>query len=180
MSQIVEANSAYIFLRLKQRKEPLVPPLESVKEQVEKGAKEAKAYELTLQKGNSLLDQLKKEKDLAKLAGANDLKVEETGWFQRNAPQLPKIGDLAELRGSGLPVSAQKPVADRLYTQKDAAYILAFKESQPADMEQFEKEKVLLKKQALVENRQRALAKYLESLKAKAKIKFNNDFFEAS
>lgn len=180
VSQIVEANSAYIFLRLKQRKEPAVPPLESVKEQVEKGAKEAKAYELTLQKGNSLLDQLKKEKDLAKLAGANDLKAEETGWFQRNAPQLPKIGDLAELRGSGLSVSAQKPVADRLYTQKDAAYILAFKESQPADMEQFEKEKVLLKKQALVESRQRALAKYLESLKAKAKIEFNNDFLEAS
>lgn len=180
VSQIVEANSAYIFLRLKQRKEPAVPPLESVKEQVEKGAKEAKAYELTLQKGNSLLDQLKKEKDLAKLAGANDLKAEETGWFQRNAPQLPKIGDLAELRGSGVSVSAQKPVADRLYTQKDAAYILAFKESQPADMEQFEKEKVLLKKQALVESRQRALAKYLESLKAKAKIDFNNDFLEAS
>lgn len=180
VSQIVEANSAYIFLRLKQRKEPAVPPLESVKEQVEKGAKEAKAYELTLQKGNSLLDQLKKAKDLAKLAGANDLKAEETGWFQRNAPQLPKIGDLAELRGSGLSVSAQKPVADRLYTQKDAAYILAFKESQPADMEQFEKEKVLLKKQALVESRQRALAKYLESLKAKAKIDFNNDFLEAS
>jgi hypothetical protein len=47
-------------------------------------------------------------------------------------------------------------------------------------MEQFEKEKLLLKKQALVENRQRALAKYLESLKAKAKINFNNDFLEAS
>jgi peptidyl-prolyl cis-trans isomerase D len=143
VSPIVEANSAYIFLRLKQRKEAAVPPLESVKELVEKGAKDAKAYELTLQKGNSLLDQLKKEKDLVKLAGANALKTEETGWFQRNAPQLPKIGDLAELRGSGLSVSAHKPVADRLYTQKDAAYILAFKESQPADMEQFEKEKVL-------------------------------------
>jgi len=180
ISQIVEVNNAYVFLRLKQRKEPVVPSLESVKDQVEKGAKEAKAYELMLQKGNSLLDQLKKEKDLAKLAAANQLKVEETGWFQRNAPQLPKIGDLAELRGGGLSVSAKNPVADKLYTQKDAAYILAFKESQPADMEQFEKEKVLLKKQAIVENRQRALAKYLESLKSKAKITFNNDFLEAS
>jgi peptidyl-prolyl cis-trans isomerase D len=180
ISQIVEVNNAYVFLRLKQRKEPVVPTLESVKDQVEKGAQEAKAYELMLQKGNGLLDQLKKEKDLAKLAAANNLKVEETGWFQRSAPQLPKIGDLAELRGGGLSLSAKNPVADKLYTQKDAAYILAFKESQPADMEQFEKERVLLKKQAIVENRQRALAKYLESLKAKAKITFNNDFLEAS
>jgi hypothetical protein len=180
ISQIVEVNNSYVFLRLKQRIEPAVPTLESVKDRVEKGAKDAKAYELTLQKGNSLLGQLKKEKNLAKLAAANDLKVEDTGWFQRNAPQLPKIGDLAELRGGGLSLSAQNPVADKLYTQKDAAYILAFKESQPADMEQFEKEKVLLKKQAILENRQRALAKYLESLKAKAKINFNNDFLEAS
>jgi peptidyl-prolyl cis-trans isomerase D len=71
ISQIVEVNNAYAFLRLKQRKEPTVPPMESVKDQVEKGAKEAKAYELMLQKGNSLLDQLKKDKDLAKLAAAN-------------------------------------------------------------------------------------------------------------
>jgi len=181
ISQIVDANNnSYIFFRIKERKEPAVPPLESVKDQVEKGAREAKAYELMLQRGNGLLDQLKKDRDLAKLAAANDLKVQETGWFQRNAPQLPKIGDLAELRGGGLSVSAQKPVADKLYTQKDAAYILEFKENQPADMEQFDREKAILKKQAIVENRQRALAKFLESLKAKAIIKFNNDFLEAS
>lgn len=180
IGQIVEANGAYLFLKLKQRKEAAVAPLENVKEQVEKGAREAKAYELTLQKGNALLEQLKKEKDLAKLAGANDLKVQETGWFQRNAQQLPKIGDLAELRGGGLGVSAHKPLADKLYTQKDAAYILAFKESQAADMEQFEKEKVNLKKQAITESRQRALAKFLENLKAKAKIKFNDNFVDAT
>jgi hypothetical protein len=47
-------------------------------------------------------------------------------------------------------------------------------------MEQFEKEKENLKKQALAENRQRALIKFLESLKAKAKINVNNAFLEAS
>jgi peptidyl-prolyl cis-trans isomerase D len=180
VSPIIEGNSSFLFLKLKQRKEPAVPALENIKDQVEKSAKEAKAYELALQKGNSLLDQLKKERDITKLASANDVKVLETGLFQRNAPQLPKIGDLAELRSGSLAVSAQKPVADRLYTQKDAAYVLAFKESQAADMDQFEKEKDKLKKQSLAESRQRALVKFLESLKAKAKIKLNNDFLEAS
>jgi peptidyl-prolyl cis-trans isomerase D len=180
ISPIIEGSNSYMFLKLKQRKEPVVPELENIKDQVEKGAKEAKAYELALQKGNSLLDQLKKEIDIAKLAKDNGVKVEETGLFLRNAPQLPKIGDLAELRGGSLGLSARKPVADKLYTQKDAAYILAFKESQPADMEQFEKEKDNLKKRSLAESRQRALVKFLESLKAKAQIKVNNDFLEAS
>ena len=47
-------------------------------------------------------------------------------------------------------------------------------------MERFEKEKDNLKKQALAETRQRALIKFLESLKARATIKINNAFLEAS
>jgi peptidyl-prolyl cis-trans isomerase D len=179
-SSIVEGSGTYYILRIKERKEPAVRPFENVREQIEKGLRESKAYELALQRGNSLLEQLKKEKDLDKLAAANNLKIEETGWFQRNAPQLPKVGALADLKAGGLALSAQKPIADKLYTQRDAAFIFAFKDSQAANMEQFEKDKDNLKKQALAENRQRALIKFLESLKAKAKIKVNNAFLEAS
>ncbi len=179
-SSIIEGGGAYYILRVKERKEPVVRPLENVREQIEKGLKESKAYELALQRGNSLLEQLKKEKDISKLAAANNLKLEETGWFLRNAPQLPKVGALADLKAGGLPLSAQKPIADKLYTQRDAAYLFAFKDRQGADMEQFEKDKDNLKKQALLESRQRALIKFLESLKAKAQIKVNNAFLEAS
>ena len=153
-----------------------MPPLDSVRERIEKGLKESKAYEAALQKGNALLEQLKKDPDIAKLAAANSLKIEETGSFLRSAPQLPKIGELAELRSARLALSTQRPVADRLYTQKDNAYILALKDSQPADMAQFEKEQGNLKKQALAESRQRALIKFLETLKAKATITVNNAF----
>jgi len=77
-------------------------------------------------------------------------------------------------------VSPQKPIPDRLYTQKDILYLFAFKDSQGADMGQFEKEKDILRKQALAESRQRALIKFLEGLKAKAKIKVNTAFLEES
>jgi peptidyl-prolyl cis-trans isomerase D len=180
ISPIIEGKNAYYILRLKQRIEPAIPLLENARGQIEKGLKESKAYEMALQKGNSLIEQLRKEKDIAKLAQANDLKLEETGWFLRNAPQLPKIGELAELKAGPIALSPQKPIADKLYTQKDVLYLLALKDSQGADMTQFEKEKDLLKKQALAENRQRALIKFLEGLKAKAKIKLNTAFLEES
>ncbi|HEY7219325.1 MAG TPA: peptidylprolyl isomerase, partial [Candidatus Binatia bacterium] len=179
-SPLIEGRDAYYMLRLKERREPAVPPLDSVRGKIEQALKESKGYELALQKGNSLLEQLKKEKDISKVAQANGLKVEETGFFQRAAPQLPKIGELAELRAGPIALSAQKPIAERLYTQKDALYVLAFKESQSADMEQFEKDKANLMKQALAESRQRVLVKFLESLKAKAKVKINNAFLEES
>jgi peptidyl-prolyl cis-trans isomerase D len=179
-SPLVEGKDAYHLLRLKQRKEPAVPPLESVSARIEKGLRESKAYEMALQRGNGLLDQLKKEKDIAKLAQANNLKLDETGWFLRSAPQIPKVGDLAEIKAEPIALSEQKPIPDRLYTQKNALFILAFKESQGADMQQFEKEKELIKKQAVAESRQRALVKFMEGLKSKARIKVNTAFLEES
>jgi peptidyl-prolyl cis-trans isomerase D len=179
-SPIIEGNHSYYILRLKQRIEPAVPPLDNVSGQIEKRLKESKGYEMALQRGNSLLEQLKKEKDIAKVAQANNLKVEETGWFLRSAPQLPKIGELAEMKAGPLSVSQQKPFPEKLYTQKDVLYVLAFKDTQGADMAQFEKEKDNLKKQALAESRQRALIKFLEGLKARAKIKVNTALLEES
>jgi peptidyl-prolyl cis-trans isomerase D len=179
-SPIIEGNHSYYILRLKQRIEPAVPPLENVSGQIEKRLKESKAYEMALQKGNSLLEQLRKEKDISKIAQANNLKVEETGWFLRSAPQLPKIGELAEMKAGPLSVSQQKPFPEKLYTQKDVLYVFAFKDTQSADMAQFEKEKDILKKQALAESRQRALIKFLEGLKARAKIKVNTALLEES
>ena len=122
MSPIVEAREAYYFLRLKQRREAAVPPLDGVKEQDrEQAPSESKAYELALQEGNSLLDQVKKGKDVEKVARANRLETRRDRLVSRSAPQLPKIGELAEIEGGPLTVSEQKPFADRLYTQKDAA-----------------------------------------------------------
>ena len=179
-SPVIEGTNAYYVLRIKDRKEPIVPPLEAVRPNIEKGLKESKAHELLLQRANSLLEQLKKEKDIARVAAQNRLKLEETGWFVRSAPQLPKIGELSEMKTGGVVFSAQKPIPERVYTQKDAAYVLAFKEGQGADMERFEKEKDTLTKQALAESRQRVLQKFVEGLKAKAKIQVHAGTLEES
>ena len=177
-SPVIEGRNSYFLLRLKERREAAVPPLESVKGRVETGLRESKAYEMAFQRGNSVLDQLKKTKDVQKVAQSNGLKLDETGWFARSEPQLPKVGELAEMKGGPLTLTEQKPFPENLYTQKDALYVLAFKGSQGADMEQFEKDKEVIKKQAIAESRQRALFKFMEGLKSKAKIELNTAFLE--
>jgi peptidyl-prolyl cis-trans isomerase D len=178
ISPVIEGTKDYYVLRIKERKEPTVPALEAVRSNIEKGLKESKAHERLLQKANSLLEQLKKEREIARLAEQSHLKLEETGWFARSAQQLPKIGELSEIKASGIVLSVQKPIAERVYAQKDAAYILAFKETQGADMERFEKEKDTLSKQAMGETRQRVLQKFMEGLKAKAKIQVHTATLE--
>jgi len=115
---------------------------------------------------------------LSRSPGKITFPVEETGLFLRNAPQLPKLGDLPELKTGAMTLSAQKPIADRIYSNKDAAYLFAFKESQGADMERFEKEKDQLTKQALAESRQRIAQKFMEGLKSKAKIEVHSTLLE--
>jgi peptidyl-prolyl cis-trans isomerase D len=180
VSPVIEGPNAYYVLKIKQRSEPTVPPLDAVKSNIEKSLKESKAHEMLQQKGKSLLEQLKKEKDISKLAQQNGLKLDETGWFLRSAAQLPKVGELSELRSGGIELSAERPFPDKIYTQKDNAYIFAFKDSQGADMDRFDKDKEQLTKQALAESRQQVLQKFVENLKAKAQIQVHPNSLEES
>jgi peptidyl-prolyl cis-trans isomerase D len=174
VSSVIEGPNAYYILKVKERREAFVPPLEAVRGKIEKGLKESKAYEIAVQAANDLLDQLKKEPNLAKLAREKKLKLEETGWFARNTQQLPKVGELQNLTVGSLAVSARKPIPDKIFTQADAAFVFAFKEAQSADMAQFEKDKSQLMQQALAETRQRILLKFKDELKAKAKIEVHS------
>ena len=174
VSSVIEGPNAYYVLKAKERTEAVVPPLDAVRGKIEKGLKESKAYEMSVQQANDSLDQVKKELNLAKLARDKKLKLEETGWFARNTQQLPKVGELQNLTAGSLALSARKPIPDRIFTQADAAFVFAFKEAQPADMAQFEKDKSQLMQQALAEARQRILLKFKDELKAKAKIEINS------
>ena len=180
LSPVIEGTNAYYLIRLKQRKEATVPPLENVRSNIEKRLKESKALELLVQKANGLLEQLKKEKDIRKLAREHSLSLEETGWFLRSAPELPKVGQLQEIRAGGIAISAEKPIPERIFTQRDAAFLFAFKESQGADMARFEKEKDRFMKEALAENRQRVLQRFVDGLKGKAKIQVQTQLLEES
>jgi peptidyl-prolyl cis-trans isomerase D len=174
VSSITEGPNAYYIVKVKERQEAFVPPLDAVRGKIEKGLKESQAYEMTVQKANDLLDQLKKEPNLAKLARDQKLKLEETGWFARNTQQLPKVGELQNLTIGSLALSARKPIADKIFTQSDAAFVFAYKDGQAADMAQFEKDKSQLMQQALAEAKQRILLKFKDELKVKAKIEVNS------
>jgi peptidyl-prolyl cis-trans isomerase D len=180
ISPVVEGPNAYYLLKIKERQEPTVPPFDAVKSKIEKNLQESKANELLQQKARDLLDELKKEREIGKVARQHGLKLEETGWFARSATQLPKVGELSELRPGGIELSAEKPFPDKIYTQKDNAYVFAFKDSQEADMDRFEKEKQELMKEAVAESRQQVLQKFVENLKAKAKIQVHPSSLEES
>jgi peptidyl-prolyl cis-trans isomerase D len=180
ISSTIDGPVASYLIRVKERKEAAVPTLETVRPEIEKSIRAAKAFELATQNANALLQELKKEKDLKKVAKGHGLSVNETGWFHRTAAQVPKLGALQEIRPGEIPISTQRPIPDRVYAEKGDLYLFAFKESKEADMEPFEKEKDRFLETALQEKRQRVLQGFMESLKAKARIEVEPRFLEES
>jgi peptidyl-prolyl cis-trans isomerase D len=176
----VEGPNGYYLLRVTQRKEPTVPPMENVRAEVERRVKESKALDLANKKALALLEQLKKEKDIHKVAKANGLQVGDTGWFLRGDAEIPKVGALQDARPGDIAISVYQPLADRPYTQKNTVYLFVFKESQGADMARFEKEKGALLEQALQGKRQATAKKFIETLKAKARIEVEPSILEGS
>ena len=180
ISAPIAGPEAYYLMRVSQRKEPSVPSFDAVSPRVEADLKSKKASELARHKANDLLIQLKKEKDFARFTGQQGLNVEETGWFPRNSPQIPRVGALQDLKPGGVLVSRYQPVADRVYTQGDAAYLFYLKGSKEADMESFGKDKDRLRAQMLSQKQSNAVQKFIDSLKARARIKFHSTELEAS
>jgi peptidyl-prolyl cis-trans isomerase D len=178
VSAPVQGPDAYFLVKLKDRKEPAIPSFESVRPRLEKDLRDKKALDLAVQKANGLLAQLKKGKSITALAAESQLKLEETGWFQRNTPELPKIGALQEAKTGGVKLSAYQPIPDQVYTRNDAVYILALKDSRAADVDFFHKEKIRLQEQALAQKKQQVLKKYMDGLKARARINVNPAFLE--
>lgn len=180
VSPVVEGPKASYLIKLKERIESRIPPLAEIHSKLEKTLKDKKAMELAIQKGILLLGQLKEKKDIEGLARQHGLKLDETDWFLRRDSEIPKIGILEEFQPSGIPISPQRPIPDQIYTQRDSVYLFAFKESQGTDMEGFEKDKAQLGKTALSEKRQRALQRFVEGLKVRARIEVRPESLAAS
>jgi peptidyl-prolyl cis-trans isomerase D len=176
----IEAPNAYYLIKVVERKEPVLPPLDAIRADVERKAREAKAFDIAKEKAKAALDQLKKEKNVEAVAKANGLPTGETGWFLRGDAEIPKVGALADVKPGGVPISAANPIADRTYVQGNAIYLFAFRASQGADMAQFDKEKDGLTQEALQAKRQAAVKKLVDGLKARSKIAVDQAFLEES
>jgi peptidyl-prolyl cis-trans isomerase D len=176
----IEAPNGYYLLRVVERREPTLPPLEAIRADVERKVKEEKALALAKEKAKAVLEQLKKEKNLEAVAKANALQTGETGWFLRADAEIPKVGALADVKPGGIAISSASPVADRFYVQGSNVYLFAFKGTQGADLARFEKEKQQLIDQALQEKRQAVLKKFVDTLKGRSRIQIEQSFLEES
>lgn len=100
-------------------------------------------------------------------------RVEATGFFAKNAKYVPRIGVSPEVVTAAFELSAEKPVAERIFEVSKRFYVLKLKDRETPPADKFEQEKPGLEL-GLARTRQSvALESFVQSLRADADVQTN-------
>jgi peptidyl-prolyl cis-trans isomerase D len=171
---VTEVGEALVLFRVREKLQSRVPPLAEIHDKVETAVRDEQATAKARERAEAIRKQLAENKTLEDVAAAEKLTVEETGLFSRAGDYVPRIGSSPELKKEVFQLSAASPVAPGVSVVGGDAYVVVFKDRQPADMAEFEKKKQDLIKRHLDDQRQAAMTALLNQLKRRATIRVNS------
>lgn len=167
VSDMIETDDAIYMLTPFERKDPAVPPLDEIRARVEQDAKRTIAERLAKEQGEKLLARAK-DIGLEKAAAETNVKLDETGAFDRRTGVIPKIGPSPELRTDAFALTADTPLGPRVYTAAGDAVVVALKARIPADMKDLETARPQIRDALVAQRRQATLVAFMSHLKERA------------
>ena len=173
ISQPIQVDDVWFLVSLEERAPSRLPDFGDVQSEVERRYRGEQAETLAEQRADALFTKLQETRDLASLARAEDLPVEETGPFTRAGGYVPKIGNLPALKTAAFRLNAESPIPSQTYVWGGNAYVVAFKERIPADAEQLEQRREELRESLVQQKRSEALREFEKYLKKQAQIEYN-------
>jgi len=175
ISPVVNIPPNYYILKLVNKKDSRIPPLNEVKEEVTRKVIGMKAEEKARQGAEDLLNQIRTGKNIREVAREKGYPLEETGFFTRTAGVVPKIGPAKEFMGILASLTEKNPVPKEVIRTKDGYFVVRLSGYEPADQNKFQSVKKNLEKRLSYQKQEEALQNWLEQLKAKAKIEINKE-----
>ena len=173
ISDPVQVENTWFLVSLTERAPSRIPEFTAVQEEAEEQYRSEQAERLAQEKADKLLTKLKETKDLASLAKAEALTVEETGAFARRGGYIPKIGVVPDLKTEAFRLTPEAPVASRSYTWGGNTFIAVLQEYTPADSEQLEAQRDDLRQSLLQRKKTAAHQELTKYLKERANIEYN-------
>ena len=175
ISPVVSIPPNFYILKLVNKKDSRIPPLDEVKEEVTRKVIGTKAEEKARQVAEDLLNQIRTGKNMREVAREKSYPLEETGFFTRTAGVVPKIGPAREFMGILASLTEKNPVPKEVLRTKDGYFAVRLSGYEPADQNKFQSVKKNLEKRLSYQKQEEAFQNWLEQLKAKAKIEINKE-----
>ncbi|MCG2678183.1 SurA N-terminal domain-containing protein [bacterium] len=165
ISRPVKSRFGYHIIKLEEKKESYIPPLDEVKEKIKRTLKEEKGWRITKERTREVTKEIEKE-DLRVLAKRLSVEIKETGLFKRGESNLPQE---IEEEALGLKVGEVKgPLRGR-----DGYYIIRLIKRKGMDKERFAEEKEAFTKDFIQKKKALVYSQWYRNLYQKAKIKIH-------
>ncbi|OGP12888.1 MAG: hypothetical protein A2052_07735 [Deltaproteobacteria bacterium GWA2_54_12] len=172
VGRIVETEEGAYLVRLVERKDAHVPEFAEVASDAKTIIAEEKAGKEAEAKAKALLDRAKKGEDLAVIAKAEKLKMEQSGFFARTEGLMPRTGIFVGDKEALFKLASGAYYPD-VVSHNGRHFIFRLSAVKEADEAAFEPRKEELKARLLAEKQDQALSGWLKSLREKAKITIN-------
>lgn len=166
-SDIIEEDDVVYLLEPIERLEPAVPPLDEVRDAVRADVRKATGERRAREKAEQILARAR-EVGLDEAAKEANLPVQETGAFERRSGVVPQLAGAGELRNDAFALTAEAPLAPKVYPVGSDAVVVALKQRTPADMQGFAEAKDGLRQQLLQERQAEAVTAFITYLKERA------------
>jgi peptidyl-prolyl cis-trans isomerase D len=175
ISPVVTILPNFYILKLVNKKDSRIPPLDEVKEEVRQKVIGTKAEEKARQVAEELLNQIRTGKNIREVAREKGYPFEETGFFTRTAGVVPKIGPAREFMGILASLTEKNPVAKEVIKTKDGYFVVRLSGYEPADQSKFQSVKKNLEKRLSYQKQEEVFQNWLSQLRSKAKIDINKE-----
>ena len=166
-------SEANYIIRVKEKKEPEIPPLEELKEPIEARVKQDKAHRMAKESmekyKEAIMEKIEAGFSFEKAAEAAGPEIKETDYITRK-DYIKDIGSASDIKE----VFDYKvgDVSPLLNTQR-VSCIVALKDFKPIEEEKFQEEKEVFRERLLRQKKSRLLNQWLTELKLKANLKSN-------
>lgn len=175
LSEPIAVKDTWYLVSPREKIPSAIPDFATVAAEAEKRCRSDKAEKLAKEKADTLLAQVKEKKDLAAVAAAEHLTVEETGFFTRQDSYIPKIGNLPDLKKAAFRLTSEDPVVPQTYLWGGNAFVAVFKERTLPPPQDFEKQKSTIRDELLKQKQATAIEELLRILKKRSTITYNHE-----
>jgi len=175
ISPVVNVPPNFYVLKLVNKKDSRIPPLDEVKEEVKRKVVEMRAEEKARQVAEDHLNQIRTGKNIREVAREKGYPLEETGFFTRTAGVVPKMGPAREFMGTLASLTEKNPVPKEVIRTKDGYFVARLSGYDPADQSKFQSVKKNLEKRLSNQKQEESFQNWLDQLRSKAKIDINKD-----
>jgi len=175
ISTVVSIPPNFYLLKLIDKKESRIPPLDEVKNRVHQKVIELKTEEKARQVSEDLLNQIRSGKEIKEVTKEKGYSLEETGFFTRTAGAVPKIGPAGEFMVMLSSLTERNPIPKEVLRTKDGFFVVKLLVSEPADQNKFPSVKKNLENRLINQKQEEYLQNWLSQLRSKAKIDINKE-----